>query len=168
MVHNKSLVQSVTSSFAYLNINWQRQQINIEHRQRLNYKDWHDDVIIWSHYSFVFIVTLQLRHNGRDYVSYYQSRDCLLNHLFRHRSDKTSKLCVTGPRAHNSPLTDEIPAQRSCNAIKFFFLFDDVSMTRPTTLPVVLSWLSHLITKNGLDEIKFYINSLRLDSVYCN
>ena len=40
--------------------------------------------------------TLQWRHNGHDSVSNHQSRDCLLNRLFRRRSKKTSKFCVTG------------------------------------------------------------------------
>ena len=40
--------------------------------------------------------TLQWRHNGRDSVSNHQPHDCLLNRLFRRRSEKTSKLRVTG------------------------------------------------------------------------
>ena len=39
---------------------------------------------------------LQWRHNGRHGVSKHQSHDCLLNHLFRRRSKKISKLRVTG------------------------------------------------------------------------
>ena len=42
--------------------------------------------------------------------------DCLLNHLFRHRSKKTSKLRVTGLCAGNSPGTGEFPAQRDSYA----------------------------------------------------
>ena len=49
--------------------------------------------------------TLQWRHNGRDGVSNHQPHDCLLNRLFRHRSKKTSKLCVTGLCEGNSPVT---------------------------------------------------------------
>ena len=40
--------------------------------------------------------TLQWRHNERDGVSNQQPHDCLLKRLFRPRSKKTSKLCVTG------------------------------------------------------------------------
>ena len=36
------------------------------------------------------------RHNEPDGVSNHQPHDCLFNHLFGHRSKKTSKLCVTG------------------------------------------------------------------------
>ena len=40
--------------------------------------------------------TLQWRHNERDGISHHRRLDCLLNRLFRHRSKKTSKLCITG------------------------------------------------------------------------
>ena len=40
----------------------------------------------------------------------------LLNRLFRRRSKKTPKLCVTGFCAGNSPVTGEFPAQRASNA----------------------------------------------------
>ena len=59
---------------------------------------------------------LQWRHNGRDSVSNPQPRDCLLNRLFRRRSNKTSKLCVTGLCAGNSPETDEFSAQMASYA----------------------------------------------------
>ena len=49
------------------------------------------------------------RHNGRDGVSNHQPHDCLLNHIFRPRSKKTSKLRVTGLCAGNSPMTGEFP-----------------------------------------------------------
>ena len=61
---------------------------------------------------------LQWHHNEHDCVSNYQRLDCLLNRLFRHRSNKTSKLCVTGLYEGNSPVTGEFPAQRASNAEK--------------------------------------------------
>ena len=61
-------------------------------------------------------ITLRWRHNGRDSVSNHQPYDCLLNRLFRRRSKKTSKLCVTGLCAWNSPRTGEFPAQMASNA----------------------------------------------------
>ena len=67
---------------------------------------------------------LRWRHSGRDSVSDHQPRDCLLNHLFRRRSKKTSKLRVTGLCAGNSPGTDEFPAQMASKV----FPFDDVIM----------------------------------------
>ena len=45
--------------------------------------------------------SLQLRHNGLEGVLNHQPRDCLLNRLFRRRSKKTSKPCVTGMFAGN-------------------------------------------------------------------
>ena len=59
---------------------------------------------------------LRWRYNGRDSVSNHQPRDCLLNHLFRRRSKKTSKRRVTGLCAGNSPVTGEFPAQMASNA----------------------------------------------------
>ena len=59
---------------------------------------------------------LQWRHNGRDGVSNHQPHDCLLNRLFRRRSNKTPKLRVTGLCAGKSPVTGEFPAQMASNA----------------------------------------------------
>ena len=60
--------------------------------------------------------SLQCRHNERDGLSDYQPHDCLLSRLFRRRSEKTSKLRVTGLCAGNSPVTGEFPAQMASNA----------------------------------------------------
>ena len=65
-------------------------------------------------------ITLQWRHNGCDGVSTHQHHDCLLHRLFRRRSKKTSKLCVTGLRAGNSPIAGEFPAQKASNAENVF------------------------------------------------
>ena len=62
-----------------------------------------------------WVSALQWRHNERDSVSNHQPQDCLLNDLFRPRSKKTSKLCVTGLCVRNSPVTGEFPAQRASN-----------------------------------------------------
>ena len=45
---------------------------------------------------------------------------CLLNRLFRRRSNKTSKLCVTGLCAGNSPVTGPV--------MRKMFPFDDVNI----------------------------------------
>ena len=58
---------------------------------------------------------LQWRYNGRNDVSNNQSPDCLLNSLFRRRSKKTWKLCVTGLCEENSPVTAEFPVQMASN-----------------------------------------------------
>ena len=59
---------------------------------------------------------LQLCHNGCDGIPNHHPHDWLLNRLFRHRSKKTSKLCITGLYVGNSPVTSEFPAQRASNA----------------------------------------------------
>ena len=71
-------------------------------------------------------IPLQWRHNGHDNVSNHKAHGCLLNHLFRRRSKKTSKLRVIGIYAGNSPGTGEFPAQMASNAENF--PFDDVIM----------------------------------------
>ena len=62
------------------------------------------------------LTALQWRYNERDGVSTHQSRDCLLNRLFRRRSKKTSKPSATGRCAVNSPVSGEFPEQRASNA----------------------------------------------------
>ena len=66
--------------------------------------------------TFIYLHTLQWRHNGRDSVSNHQPCECLLSRLIRRRSKKTSKLRVTGLCAGNSPETGEFPLQRASNA----------------------------------------------------
>ena len=62
------------------------------------------------------VTSLWWCHNGRDSVSNHQPHHCLFNRLFRRRSKKTSKLCVTGLCVGNSPGTGEFPAQMASNA----------------------------------------------------
>ena len=86
--------------------------------ERFIYLDWN-----WA---------LQWRHNGHDSVSNHQPHDCLLNHLFRRRSKKTSKLRVTGLSVGNSPGTGEFPAQRASNVdnVSIWWRHHDRSMSR--------------------------------------
>ena len=55
---------------------------------------------------------LQWRHNEHNVISNHCHLNCLLNCLFRHRSKKTSKLCIAGLCEGNSLVTSEFPAQR--------------------------------------------------------
>ena len=64
----------------------------------------------------ILSTALRWRHNGRDSVSNHQPHECLPNRLFKRRSNKTSKLRVTGFCAGNSPGTDEFPAQMASYA----------------------------------------------------
>ena len=74
---------------------------------------WH----IWVVISHLHVgKTLQLRHKERNGVSNHLRLVCLLNCWSRRRSNKTSKLRVTGLRAGNSPVTGEFPAQKTSNA----------------------------------------------------
>ena len=75
---------------------------------------------------FMDIGSLQWRHNERDGVANHRHADYLLNRLFRRKSKKISKLCVTGLRrrpvnsSHKGPVTRKI------------FSFDDVIMNMRT------------------------------------
>ena len=83
---------------------------------------WFFTVCIWltSQACKITRNALHWRHNERDGVSNHQSRDCLLNRLFRRRSTKTSKLRITGLYVGNSP--QKGPVRRK------MFPFDDVIM----------------------------------------
>ena len=59
----------------------------------------------FSNYNTKANISIQRRHNGRDGVSNHRPHDCLFNRIFRRKSKKTSKLCVTGLFAGNSPVT---------------------------------------------------------------
>ena len=89
-----------------------------------------DDVVMLSKYSNVLLwyasgcywliyhvhnSGLQWRHNECDGISNHQPHDCLLKRLFMWRSNKTSKLHITGLCEGNSPVTGEFPAQRASN-----------------------------------------------------
>ena len=78
-------------------------------------------------HSSIIRTALPWRHDVHDVVSNFRRLDCLLSRLFRRRSEKTSKFCVTGLCEGNSPVTDEFPAQMASNAE--MFPFDDVIMS---------------------------------------
>ena len=79
--------------------------------------------IFWPNYFTSWLSTWcsglswQWRHNGPDGVSNHQPHDCSLNHLFRRKWKKKSKLPVTGLCAGNSPVTSEFPTQKVSNAM---------------------------------------------------
>ena len=72
--------------------------------------------LCWINLMADFYTTLQWHHNGHDGISNCQHLHCLLSSLFRHRSKKTSKLCVTGLCEGNPQVTCEFPAQKASNA----------------------------------------------------
>ena len=70
--------------------------------------------------------TLHWRHNDQDGVSNHQPHGCLLNRLFRRRSNKTSKLRFTGLCVGNSPGPVNSPHKGPVS--RKMFPFDDVIM----------------------------------------
>ena len=100
-----------------LNHNW-----NLIEKSLVKYMPWTPSTITQNRN-----VSLQWRHNGHDSVSNHQPHECLLNRLFRRRSEKTSKLRVTGLCAGNSP--------RKCPVTRKIFPFDDVIMSY-----VIVQW----------------------------
>ena len=88
--------------------------------------------------SAIFITSkpnlLQWRHNEHDGVANHRRLDCLLDHLLRHRSKKTSKLRVTGLCEGNPPVTGGFPLQRASNAKKISF--DDVILFTDDVTPL--------------------------------
>ena len=88
-------------------------QVNLwSHAFELQMFYWHDETTG----RVTAVASLQWRRNGCDGVSNHQPYDCLLNRLFRRRSKKTSKLCVSGLYAGNSPVTGEFTAQVASDA----------------------------------------------------
>ena len=77
-------------------------------------------VQIWITTKCISKLSSQWRHNKRDGLSNHQRLDCLLNRLFRRRSKKTSKLCVTGICEGNSSVTGEFASQSASNAENVF------------------------------------------------
>ena len=75
----------------------------------------------------------------------HQPHDCLLNRLFRRRSNKTSKLRVTGLCAENSPVTGEFP--HKWPVTQKMVQFDDVIM--------VARWASSMFTLPANPEVCF-------------
>ena len=84
-------------------------------------------------------------HLGRDGVSNHQPHDYLLNRLFRRRTRKTSKLCVTG-----LVVTGEFPAQMAINA---------------ENVPI---WWRHHAVKWGISEqSSHHITYIRCEWCHC-
>ena len=86
---------------------------------------------------------LQWRHYERNGFSNHRRLDCLLNRLFRHRSKKTSNLCVTGLCGGNSPVTGEFPWQRASIAeyVSIWWRHNGVTYRHPSSTSVTGSGL---------------------------
>ena len=77
---------------------------------------WYDKWVHIPHTACSPRPELRWCHNERNVVSNHQPHDCLLNRLFRRRSEKASELRVTGLCEGNSPVTGGFPTQTACNA----------------------------------------------------
>ena len=82
----------------------------------------------WIHIQYSQPQSLRWRHNDHDSVSNHQPHGCLLNCLFRRRSQKTSKLRVTGLCVGNSPGPVNCPHKGPVT--RKMFPFDDVIMIK--------------------------------------
>ena len=80
-------------------------------------------VMIWQRSE---ATSFRWRHNDHDGVSNHQPHGCLLNRLFRRRSNKTSKLRVTGLCAGKSP--GPVNSPHKGTVTRKMFPFDDVIM----------------------------------------
>ena len=102
--------------------------------------------LAWNHSFFTHTLLaslalwkpLQWCHNDRNGVSNHRRLECLLKRLFRRRSKKTLKLCVTGLCKGNSPVTDESSAQRASNTE--MFPFDVVIMHTVALMTMKQTW----------------------------
>ena len=122
-------------------------------------------------------IPLQWRHNERDGVSIHRPHDCLLKHLFRGRSKKTSKLRVTGLCEGNSLVIGEFPAQRASNAenlsiwwrhhavyiffIKFISSYQWKQSTQPFTCTLFLLSKCHGTYNAEVNKTSLYCCTIR-------
>ena len=76
----------------------------------------------------------------------------LLNRLFRRRSKKTSKLCVAGLCAGNSPVTGEFPAQMASNGENVSIWWRHHAL-RITSLPLGnhIIFLVYIVTTSNMN-----------------
>ena len=87
--------------------------------------------------ALLYLTPLHWRHDERDGVSNHQPHDYMLNCLFRLRSKKSSKLCVTGLCAWNSSVTGDgihrwpVNSTHRGSVTRKMFPFDEVIM-RPS------------------------------------
>ena len=141
-----------------------------------------DEFRIDAHHCTAPQISLHWRHNENDGFSNHQPHDYLLNRLFRRRSKKASKLCVTDLCEGNSPVTGEFLTQKASNAKNV--PFDDVVMWCVSEgYPILLSkihvkfhvgwqgfsnvasdWLAAVLLANQMPGLKTSVNWYG----YCN
>ena len=102
---------------------------------------------------WIFILPLQWRHNECDDVSNHGRHDCLFNRWFRRRSNKTSKLRVTGLCEGNSPVAVDFPVQMASTVenVSIWLRHHAIVIFRGagasfTNLVVIPAWISNQIS----------------------
>ena len=98
--------------------------------------------------------TSHWRHNDHDGVSNHQPHGCLLNCLFRSRSKKTSKLCVTGLCVGNSP--GPVNSSHERLVTWKMFPFDDVINTFWVFYQVMIG-ISTLIAHTKINSPQWFL-----------
>ena len=113
------------------------------------------------------VCPLQWRHNGHDGVSNHRRLNCLLNRLYRRKSKKTSKLCVTGICEGNSPVTGEFNSQRASNAETVSIRWRrhvPGSYDRCTSWSLQLTWLSGTRKSSPYSNTQRDVKGIRISS----
>ena len=130
-------------------------------------------VVLWLWFQFVVDFgdpftqippAFHRRHNRRDSVSNHQHHDCLLNRLFRRRSKKSSKFCVTGHCAGNSPGTGEFPAQMASyveNVSIRWRHYGDASWVHVTVVVRLPQYTNEILNRMG--EFALCLTTIELD-----
>ena len=99
-------------------------------------------------------ITLQWRQNEHHGVSNHRLLDCLVKRLFRRRSKKTSKICVTGLWEGNPPVTGGFPSRKASRTenVSIWWRHHDAHGLRFVVFPCNLTtgWLQ-TTTKSNTD-----------------
>ena len=111
------------------------------------------------------ILSLHWRHNDHDGVSNHQPHGCLLNRLFRRRSQKTSKLRVTGLCVGNSP--GPVNSSHKGPVTKKMFPFYDVIMVQQIVFFVHFKIPYYINAFNNILYVTHYIWNFYLRTVPC-
>ena len=93
--------------------------------------------------------SLQRRHNGRHGVSNHRRFGCLLNHMFRRGSKKTSKLCVTGLCEGNLSVTGGYPSRGKC----FHLMTSSISNNHFYGYRMTLKYILHNNLITGINAV---------------
>ena len=85
------------------------------------------------------IYCLSGHRNMYIFVSNHRQLNCLPNRLFRRRSKKTSKLRATGLCKGKSPVTGEVPSQRTRNTSSIYISIKEIIVFSSATF-IKRSW----------------------------